>query len=148
MTENVTQAAREAASRLAELFDQDQQLAIAQKEALDRLRAANDRLWDGLHPDGMAAVYDGATPVAGSSELAELAGDETRLLAALQQTRWAIHRAMWAYQQASEDRRCLAADVGAASARLVSELVAAGWSEDEARSADVHQLAAATTVGA
>ncbi len=43
----------------------------------------------------------------------------------------------------SEERRHLAAEIGELIAAFVAELVAAGWSEDEARQADVHQLATA-----
>lgn len=147
MTENVTQTVGEVAARLAGLVEHDQQLAIAQNGALNRLSAANDRLWEGLHPHGLAVVSDGSTPAQGRSELVELASDKAGLLAACQEIHWAIHGALWAYQQAAEDRRQLAGDVGAASARLVVALVAAGWSEDEARTADVHQLAATAAAG-
>jgi len=37
----------------------------------------------------------------------------------------------------------LAAEIGELIASLVSELVAAGWTEQQARNADVHQLATA-----
>jgi len=54
-----------------------------------------------------------------------------------------IHCGFCAYQQASEQRRQLAAEVGEAIRQFVDALVSAGWSEDQARNANVHQLAAA-----
>ena len=53
-----------------------------------------------------------------------------------------IHRGFCAYQQASEQRRQLAAEVGETIRQFVDALVSAGWSEDQARNANVHQLAA------
>ena len=53
-----------------------------------------------------------------------------------------VHSAFWAYQQASEERRQLAVDVGELSAWLNDALTAAGHSPEQARSANVHQLAA------
>ncbi len=68
---------------------------------------------------------------------------EAAVLAGLQEAHWAIHRAFCDYQAVSEDRRHLAAEIGELIAGLVSELVAAGWTEQAARNADVHQFAAA-----
>jgi hypothetical protein len=53
-----------------------------------------------------------------------------------------VHRAFCAYQQASEQRRQLAVDVGELSQRLTDTLTAAGHRPEHARSANVHQLAA------
>lgn len=53
-----------------------------------------------------------------------------------------IDRAFWAYQQACEQRRQLAVDVGELSARLTDALTAAGYHPEHARSANVHELAA------
>jgi hypothetical protein len=55
-----------------------------------------------------------------------------------------IDRAFWAYQQASEQRRQLAVDVGELSAWLTDALCAAGYCPEHARSANVHELAAGT----
>jgi len=65
------------------------------------------------------------------------------VLPGLQEAHWAIHRAFSDYQSISEDRRHLAAEIDELIAQLVAELVAVGWTEDQARNADVHQLAAA-----
>jgi hypothetical protein len=55
-----------------------------------------------------------------------------------------IHRAFCAYQSASERRRQLAVDVGELSQQLTDTLTAAGRSPEQARSANVHELAAGT----
>jgi hypothetical protein len=67
---------------------------------------------------------------------------QAAVLPGLQEADWAIQRAFSEHQQISEDRRHLAAEIGELIASLVSALIAAGWSEAAARSADVHQLAA------
>ena len=68
---------------------------------------------------------------------------ETAVLGALQQARWTIHRAFHDYQTAAEERRQLAADIGEVIRRFVDALVAAGWSEEQARAANVYELAGA-----
>ncbi|MHB1567821.1 MAG: hypothetical protein ACYC0H_01335 [Solirubrobacteraceae bacterium] len=164
MPENVTQSARavperarQLAGRLAEAFDSDQQLARRQNGALGRLRAGNEQLWSGLHPDALGLLNDDTSAEAigsGASVIAGLVSDSIRfghsvieaesvLLPKLQEVHWTIHRAVCDYQQASEDRRHLAAEIGEASAQLVAELTAVGWSEQEARDADVRALSAA-----
>lgn len=138
--------ARELAARLSALFVADQAIAVRQADAQRRLTDANDRLWSGLAPDALGLIYDGAAP-AGHSQIAKLIdagpGSQTTLLGALQETRWAIHRAFCEYQSACEERRQLAADVGEAIRQFVDALVSAGWTEDQARNANVHQLAGA-----
>jgi site-specific recombinase XerD len=51
------------------------------------------------------------------------------------------------YQEAAENRRQLAAEIGEVIGRFVDELVDAGWSEAEARNANVHELAARVSKG-
>jgi len=53
-----------------------------------------------------------------------------------------VHRAFCTYQQASEQRRQLAVDVGELSQQLIDTLTAAGYQPEHARSASVHELAA------
>jgi hypothetical protein len=53
-----------------------------------------------------------------------------------------VHRAFCAYQQASEQRRQLAVDVGELSQQLADTLATAGYSRHQTRSANVHELAA------
>lgn len=55
-----------------------------------------------------------------------------------------VHSAFCAYQQTAEQRRQLAVDVGELSQQLTDALTAAGHSAEQARSANVHQLAAGT----
>ena len=55
-----------------------------------------------------------------------------------------IHLAFCAYQQASEQRRQLAVDVGELSQQLADTLTTAGHRPEQARTANVHELAAGT----
>lgn len=52
-----------------------------------------------------------------------------------------IHHAFCTYQHACEQRRQLAVEVGEHSQQLIDALCAAGWSAQQARQANVHQLA-------
>jgi hypothetical protein len=137
------------AGRLSALFDQDSLIAGRLNDAQRRLTQANDRLWSGLAPDAFGLIYDGAAP-AGHSPIAGLidasaAGgpaSQTAVLQALAQAHWQVHRAFRDYQTLSEERRQLAADVGELCRAFVNVLTQAGWTEHEARNANVHQLAA------
>lgn len=139
--------ARELAARLSALFDKDSGIAVRLNGAQGRLRHANDRLWSGLAPDAFGLIYDGAAPV-GHSQLAELIGGTVAaepgpgvaVLSALQEIHWQVHRAFCEYQSACEERRQLAADAGETIRQFVDALVSAGWTEDQARRANVHQL--------
>jgi hypothetical protein len=134
--------ARELAAELALCFTSDAELAERLGDAQRRLWEANNRLWSGLHPDGLAEVY-GEDPAvvaaaAGNRSAALEAADP---LAAVQQIHWQIHHAQVDYQAASEERRQLAAAVGELTRELVDVLTAVGWTEDQARKANVDQLA-------
>jgi hypothetical protein len=144
MTGTITDAARGLAARLARHFARDAELATRLADAQARLMRANDRLWWGLHPDGLAAVYDEHLTVvdmAFAENRSEVLG-ALDPLAAIQQVHWTIRKAFVEYQSVTEERRQLAADVGELIREFVEELVAAGWSEEQARDANVHQLAA------
>jgi hypothetical protein len=139
-------SARTLADELARLFEADVVLAERLNDAHQRLLAANDRLWTGLHPDGLQALYGDQSgfeavqleaAVDSRSEVLESSDP----LGRLQEAHWAIHRAHHDYQEAGEDRRHLAADIGEAIGRFVDALVAAGWTEEEARNADVRAIA-------
>jgi hypothetical protein len=156
MTREVPARARELAVRLSALFHSDCRLAGLLNEAQDRLRHANDGLWSGLQPDALGLVYDDAGGVVVGDRASPIAGRliaalsdrgqrdvETAVLEALQQAHWRIYRAFHDYQSACEERRQLAVCVGELSQQLAAELAAAGWPEEAARSADVHELAAA-----
>jgi hypothetical protein len=143
VSRSVPDRARTLAAELALRFAQDTQLAIRLNDAHQRLRRANERLWWGVHPDGMAVVY-GEHPAA--VEVAVWENQSQTLgardpLQALQQAHWQIHRAHCDYQNVAEDRRRLAARIGEIMGAFVDELVAAGWSEREARETSVHDLA-------
>jgi len=105
---------RQLAARLSALFDLDVEIVKRLNDAHHRLASANQQLDAGAAPD---------TP-----RLADL--------------HWRIHRAFCAYQDAAEQRRQLAVDVGEYSQQLTDALGAAGWSAQQARQANVHYLAA------
>ena len=137
--------ARELAARLLVLFERDVEIVKRVNDAQSRVREANERLWSGLSPDAFGLIYDGAGP-AGSSEIAALMMDgardrESAVLAVLQQIHWSIHRGFCDYRSACEERRQLAVDVGEITARFIEVLCGAGFSEDEARAANVHEFA-------
>ena len=143
--------ARVLAARLAALFRADMEIVARLNDAQRRLRDGNERLWSGLAPDAFGRV-DGAVAAAGGSQIARLMGDalsgggrgsEAAVLEALEEIHWQVHHAFCHYQFACEERRQLAVDVGELSWQLMEVLCAAGWSEDAARDADVHELATA-----
>jgi hypothetical protein len=143
MSGAISESARELAVQLARRLAQDAELAQRLCDAQQRLAQANDRLWWGIHPDGLAAVYaehPAAIDVAFAENRSEVLGAPDPL-AAVQQVHWSIHRAFIDYQTAAEERRALAEDTGESIREFVDALVAAGWTEQQARNADVHQLA-------
>jgi len=140
----VPERARELAGRLSALFERDVEIVGRLNDAQRRLHGANELLWSGLSPDAFGLVYGGAAP-AGESQIAALGaggpGSQTELLVALQQIQSMIHRAFHAYQYACEERRQLAVGVGEVSQQLTEVLCAVGWSANDARTVDVHELA-------
>ena len=143
MSRPVPALARTLAAVLDSLFGQDAALARRLNGAQHRLQDANDRLWRGLHPDGLAAVYGEdptAVDVAFAEHRSEVLGTPGPL-AAVQQVHWRIRRAFIDYQSAAEQRRHLATEIGEVIRQFVDVLVAAGWSEQQARNANVHELA-------
>ena len=139
-------AARVLAAQLERQFARDADLAKRLAWAQARLMRANDRLWWGLHPDSLTAVY-GEHPAVVDMAFAENRSEVLGApdpLAAVQQVQGSIRKAFIDYQSAAEERRQLAAEVGELIREFVDALVAAGWSEDQARNASVHELAATT----
>ena len=141
--------ARALAARLSALFDSDARIVARLNDAQRRLRAANDRLWSGLAPDAFGLRCDGVAH-RGHSQIAQLldtalsvGGPEAHAAAlrAVHDIHWAIHRGFCQYESACEERRQLAVEVGELSQQLTDALCAAGWTAQEARAADVHQLA-------
>ena len=110
MSRSVTSAGRLLAARISQAFDQDQQLAIKLNEAQQRLQAANEKLWRGLHPDGLAAVYGDlpqfeAVKLEASLDTGSEVLSSPDPLGAIQEVYWEIHRAFVGYQHDAEDRR-------------------------------------------
>ena len=118
--------ARELAARLSALFEKDSRIVAKLNSAQRRLRHANDRLPSGVVPDALRPIENGSG-VAG--------------LASLREIHWQVHRAFCEYQSACEERRQLAVDVGELAVQLTDALCAAGFSQQDARRVDVHQLA-------
>lgn len=138
--------ARQLATQLSALFERDVEIVKRLNDAHHRLQEANELLWSGLAPDALGLIYDGAATAAiGTSQVAAVSRDDRpdsgAMLAALQNVHWAIGRAFHAYQDASEQRRQLAVEVGELSQQLTDALGAAGWSAQQAQQANVHQLA-------
>jgi hypothetical protein len=139
----VPDRAQQLAVKLDVRFADDARLAAQLNGAQLRLWRANDRLWSGLHPDGMAAIYaehPAAVEVIFANNRSEILGapDPTR---EAQHAHWTIHHAFLDYQTAAERRRQLAAEIGELAGELIATLVAAGWSEHDAREANVQKLA-------
>jgi hypothetical protein len=63
------------------------------------------------------------------------------VLCALQEIHWQVHRSFCRYQSVCEQRPQLAVEVGETAQQLTDSLCAAGSSSQQARDADVHQLA-------
>ncbi len=99
------------ADLLAALLERDRQLARDLNAAQRRLLAATDQV--------KTRALDGAA----GSDLADT-----------------VRRAFVDYQHAAEERRGLGADVGEAVVRLVDAMTAVGYTEHQARNADVWSL--------
>jgi hypothetical protein len=149
VSRSVPDRARTLAAALVLRIAQDAQLATRLNDFHQRLQRANERLWSGLHPDGIAAVYDErptAIDVASAQNRCEVLGAPNPLQA-VQRIHWQIHGAHCDYQAAAERRRELAALIGELSHEFIATLVAAGRSEQDARVADVDKLANTMTGG-
>ena len=143
MSRSVPDRARTLAAELALRFAQDAQLATRLNAARRRLQHPNERLWSGLHRDAIAAVYDEqptAIDVASTQDRSNVVGAPNPLQA-VQRIHWQIHRAHCDYEASAEHRRELAALIGELSHEFVATLVAAGWSEQDVRGANVDKLA-------
>ena len=105
--------ARQLAARLSALFDRDVEIVKRLNDAHQRLANANQQLYARAEPETLS----------------------------LPEIRRRIHRAFCAYQDAAERRRQLAVDVGEIAQQLTDALTQAGWTAQQARRANVHQLA-------
>jgi len=142
MSRAVPEQARRLAAELDLRFARDVELATELNDAQRRLQRANDRLCSGLHPDGIAVIY-GEHPAAVEVVTARNRSqvlDSPDPLRAVQRVHWTIHKASISYQDAAEHRRQLAAEVGELAGELIATLVAAGWSERDAREANIPNL--------
>ncbi len=135
---------RELAEALAALFAADRQLAVELNAAQRRLLDANDLLRVGVSADALRALA-GATGSGKASvlwsaalECGWLEGES--LGSALEAVADSIRHALRDYQLVADQRRELAADVGEATVRLVDAMTATGFSEEQARNADVWAL--------
>ncbi len=147
MSRAVPEQARRLAAELDLQFAHDAELATELADAQRRLQHANDRLWSGLHPDGIAMIY-GEHPAAAEAATAHNRSeilDEPDPLRSVQHVHWSIHQAFTSYQSAAERRRQLAAEIGELAGDLITALLGAGWSEQDAREACVHDLAITRT---
>ena len=141
--------ARQLAAQLSALFGRDMEIVKQLNDAHHRLAQANEQLYSGLAPDAFGLINDSAAAAIPTSLIATPTCDhgpaaERRTLDALQRAHWQIHRAFCVCQNASEQRRQLAVEVGEYSQQLIDALCAAGWSAQQARQANVHQLAEPT----
>jgi hypothetical protein len=121
--------ARQAAARLAGLFERDQRLVVELNRAQDRLLKANGWLTEGLSAEALQEIYGPGGPGVG------LSGFQPRVLEDPHP-----REAFYVDQRVADERRVLGVDVGEATAMLVDALVAAGWSEQQARDAGVLEL--------
>ena len=143
--------ARQLAAQLSALFDRDVEIVKRLNDAHHHLRQAGERLSSGLAPDAFGLNDEHAgTAAIDQNPIAKLLQDgaptaTSQALEALKQSRWQIHHSFCQYQAACEERRQLAFDIGELSQQLTQTLCAAGWSPDQARNANVHQLARTPT---
>lgn len=134
---------RQIAGQLSTLLQRDVEIVEQLNDAHHRLHDTNEQLYSALAPGARGITHDGAAAAISTSPTAPLPSDSrpSTTLNALQQIHRQIHRAFCAYQHAAEQRRQLAIDVGELSQQLTQALCAAGWSAEQARRANVHQLA-------
>lgn len=121
--------ARQAAVRLAGLFERDQRLVVELSRAQDRLLEANGWLTEGLSAEALQEFFGPRGPGLG------LSGFQPRVLEDPHP-----REAFYDYRRVADGRRTLGVDVGEATAMLVDALVAAGWSEQQGRDAGVLEL--------
>lgn len=146
MNDAITDEARALPTQLERQFSRDAELAKRLANTRRRLERANDRPWKGRHPDGLAHVYcehPAVVDTAFAETRSEALGADDPL-AAVQQVHRSARKAFIDYQAAAEERRQLAADTGETIGEFLDELMAAGWSEEQARNANVHERPATT----
>jgi hypothetical protein len=143
MSRPASDRAHQLAVALELRFAQDATLARKLNNARHRLQRANDWLWWGLHPDGIATFYcehPTAIETALPHNRSEILGASVSSREA-EHPHWSIHHAFVGYTTAAMLRRELAAEVGELAGEPIATLVAARSFEQDAREADVHTLA-------
>jgi len=149
MSRTVPERAQRLAAELELGLARDAEFATQLNDAQQRLQHANGRLWPGLHPDAVATLYGEHPAVCGIA----VAHNRSHILEApdplreAQNANWTMHHAFVAYQNAAERRRQLAAELGELAGELITTLVAARWSEHDAKEASVHDLAGGSDNG-
>jgi hypothetical protein len=126
---------------LATLSEHDRQLAVLLNAAQRRLLATNEHLTVAMPVGAVlyAMIGPSGTELGAAGRRPSVLEAESPV-AALGEVADAIRRAMGAYQDAAEQRRQVAADIGEATVRLVDALIASGFSDTQARRADVRAL--------
>ena len=132
--------ARQAAARLAGLFERDQRLVVEFNRGQDRLLKANGWLTEGLSAEALQEIYGPGGPGLGLSGFQPRVLEDPHPREALERVGRRIREAFYEYQCVADERRVLGVDVGEATAVLVDALVAAGWSEQQVRDAGVLEL--------
>jgi hypothetical protein len=137
----VPEAARAHARRLRELFNTDQQHAIALNAAHDHLRSGLEQLTSGLSAEALRAVYGPTGPDLGLSGRRPPVLESDQPIAALEDASHRITRGFGDYQRIADERRMVAADIGEETMRLVRALESIGLDEQQALQCNVDALA-------
>jgi hypothetical protein len=132
--------ARRAAVRVAEAFARDQRLVVELNRAQERLLEANGWLTEGLSAEALQEFFGPGGPGLGLSGFQPRVLEDPHPREALERVGRRIREAFYEYWCVADERRVLGVDVGEATAMLVDALVAAGWSEQQARDAGVLEL--------
>ena len=125
---------------LGALFERDRQLVVELSAAQRCLLDANDRLTVGLSAGALCALFGPAGPDLGLSARRPAVLEAGCAVTALEEVADQIRRAFVEYQDAAEERRQIAVDVGEATVRLVDAMIGSGFSEAQAGRADVWAL--------
>jgi hypothetical protein len=126
---------------LTALFERDRQLAVALTAAQRRLLVANERLTVAMPVGAVLCALLGPADVdLGLAGRGPAVLDSESPVIALGEVAENICRAFFDYQNTAEQRRQVAADIGETTVGLVDALMAAGFSDAQARRADVLAL--------
>lgn len=128
------------ADALGVLFERDRHLAVELNAAQRRLLGANGRLRVRLSADALCAPLGATRPDRGLAGRGPAVLEGGSPATAMEEVADAIRRAFSDYQHAAEERRILAADIGEAIVPLVDVLIGAGFSDGQARRADMSAL--------